>query len=206
MKLFNINNDFPLHLLSNWQISSKCKYDDMIKDALEKMNPPLKSNESIFEVGCGYGACLKLISDNYMGIKIAGSDYSKNAIDSIQQTFPKRQFYLHNMIQKHPIPNDSFDHVLSIGALAMYLYKPEVIIAIKELVRLTKPGGSIVITHFIEKDGLLEKKSIIEKVEKEFILRHQHYWNIENIIFFNMKDNVERYGFSCNKKYPLTTL
>ena len=200
LKLFNTNNDLPLYLLSNWQHSSKTKYDDMIKDTLNKINPPLRSNESIFEIGCGYGACLKFISDNYKGIKIAGSDYSKNAIDSIQQTFPKGQFYLQNMIQKHPIPDNNFDIVISIGAVAMYLYKPEIIITIKELVRLTKPGGSIIITHFTEKDGLLKQKSIIEKIEKEFILEYQDYWGIENIIFFDMKDNIDRYGFSCNKK------
>lgn len=54
------------------------------------------------------------------------------------------------MIDKHPLENNSQD-VISAGALGMYLYKNEMITAIKEAVRMTKPGGSLCFTHFLEK-------------------------------------------------------
>lgn len=71
------------------------------------------------------------------------------------------------MVDKHPLENNNQDHVISEGALGMYLYKNEMITAIKEAVRMTKPGGSLYFTHFLEKNGN-NNGSIVERVDKSF--------------------------------------
>ncbi len=81
----------------------------------------------------------------------------------------------------------------------MYLYKNEMLKAIKEAVRMTKPGGSLCFTHFIEEKGKY-RKSIIDKVNKSFWLKHKDQLGIENIRFFTIKHQGDRYGFVCNKK------
>jgi len=82
----------------------------------------------------------------------------------------------------------------------MYLYTNEMIIAIKEAVRMTKPGGSLCFTSFLEKKGN-NKGSIIDRVDKSFWISMQDHLNIENIHFGNVKHQGDRYYFTCNKSY-----
>ena len=92
-------------------------------------------------------------------ILVGGSDFSPNAIQVAKNMFKSDNFYCLNMIDKHPIPDNSIDHVISAGALGMYLKKEEMVLAIKEAVRMTKPGGSLCFTHFLEKNGRNNRKS-----------------------------------------------
>ena len=103
------------------------------------------------------------------------------------------------MVDKHPLENNSQDHVISAGALGMYLYKNEMITAIKEAVRMTKPGGSLCFTHFLEKNGN-NNGSIVERVDKSFWLEMQDELGIENIHFGTLKHQGDRYYFTCTKK------
>ena len=196
----SLKNDdsLPLNRLSGWEVSEKV-FNETIEDWMYKMNPPIKPGNSIFELGCGVGAVLKYINDNIENLTISGSDFSPNAIKKIKQVFPKSKFYCQNMKKKNDIPSNYYDHVISAGALGMYLYKDEMLIAIKEAVRMTKPGGSLCFTHFIEKNGSF-KGSIIQRVDKTYWLNKSDYLGIENIKFFTLKHQGDRYGFVCNKK------
>jgi ubiquinone/menaquinone biosynthesis C-methylase UbiE len=103
------------------------------------------------------------------------------------------------MVDKHPLENNSQDHVISAGALGMYLYKNEMITAIKEAVRMTKPGGSLCFTHFLEKNGD-NNGSIIDRVDKSFWIDMQDELGIKNIQFGTLKHQGDRYYFTCTKK------
>lgn len=192
------SNSVPLHQLSGWKNSEK-NFNETIDNWMYKMNPPIKSGNSIFELGCGVGAVLKYINNNIKNLTISGSDFSPNAIKKIKQIFPRGKFYCQDMKKKHNIPSNYFDHVISPGAIGMYLYKNEMLIAIKEAVRMTKPGGSLCFTHFIEENGR-KKGSIIQRVNKIYWLNKSDYLGIENIKFFTLKHEDDRYGFVCNKK------
>jgi ubiquinone/menaquinone biosynthesis C-methylase UbiE len=137
-------------------------------------------------------------------IILSGSDFSPNAIKIIKDIFNKRSdnFYCLNMIDKHPIPDNSMDHVISAGALGMYLTKNEMILAIKEAVRMTKPGGSLCFTHFLEENGS-NKGSIIDRVNKSFWISSKDELNIENIVFGELKHQGDRYFFTCNKNISI---
>ena len=195
-------HDKPLHVRSGWGYMSNNEFNDIIDDWLVKMNPPIKDGDSCFEMGCGVGAVLTHINNQYNNsLTLSGSDFSPNAIEVIKSVFDKTpdNFFVFNMINKHPIEDNSQDHVISAGALGMYLRKHEMIIAIKEAVRMTKPGGSLCFTHFLEHTGQ-NKGSIIDRVDKSFWISMQDELNIENIIFDNVKYQGDRYYFTCNKK------
>ena len=168
-----------------------------------KMNPPIKPGNKVFEMGCGTGAVLKYINNKIGDLSISGSDFSYNAIKKARQIFPKSKFYCQNMIKKHTIPSNSQDNVLSAGALAMYLYKDDMLTAIKEAIRITKPGSSLCFTHFIEENGNTIG-SIIQKVNKSYWINNSNYLGIENIKFFTLKHQGDRYGFVCNKKLNIS--
>ena len=71
----------------------------------------------------------------------------------------------------------------------LYLNKNEMLISIREAVRMTKPGGSLCFTHFIE----INKKSIQHRVNKSYWLTNSYYLGIENIKFFRLKHHGDRY-------------
>ena len=131
-------------------------------------------------------------------ILVGGSDFSPNAIQVAKNMFKSDNFYCLNMIDKHPIPDNSIDHVISAGALGMYLKKEEMVLAIKEAVRMTKPGGSLCFTHFLEKNGR-NKGSIIDRVDKSYWISSKDELGIDNIIFGRLKHQGDRYFFTCTK-------
>ena len=107
-------------------------------------------------LGCGTGAALLRIKSKFGVKKIGGSDLSEEAIYRVRQTFPqqKSQFHVISMTEKDvQIQDESQDVVLSLGAFAMYLYKDEMEIALKEALRMAKRGGRLCFTCFIEPNG-----------------------------------------------------
>ena len=81
---------------------------------LHKMNHPIKRNESVFEIGCWVGAVLTHISNTILpdkSIILGESDFSPNAIQAIKDVFKSDNFYCLNMIDTHPISDNSIDHV-----------------------------------------------------------------------------------------------
>ena len=182
------HNSTQLHKLSGWKQSEKL-FNETIYDWIIKMNPPIKPGNKVFEMGCGTGAVLKYINNKIGDLSISGSDFSSNAIKKARQIFPKSKFYCQNMIKKHTIPSNSQDHVISTGALAMYLNKDDMLTAMNEAIRITKPGSSLCFTHFIE----INKKSIQHRVNKSYWLTNSYYLGIENIKFFRLKHHGDRY-------------
>lgn len=72
--------------------------------------------------------------------KLAG-DIAENAINQVRKNFPKQSnnFFVLDMVKRNNNPDNFYDHVLSFGALAMYLPSTsEMKKAIKEAVGMTK--------------------------------------------------------------------
>lgn len=191
-----------LHHGSGWNYLSREQYKEMVLDGASKMNPSIKPCEKVFDMGVGVGAALKVISDNVGGLTLGGSDIADNAIVEARKTFPDqaKNFTVQDMTTKHAnIPDNYYDHVFSYGALAMYLRKSDMSKAIKEAVRMTKPGGSLLFTHFIAPGGK-PRVSIIEPVSVSFFYANAKEWGIENIEIHKMKHQGDRYQVTCKKQ------
>lgn len=187
--------------LSGWGIN-QYEYDDVINHCISKMNPKISKDSSLFELGCGTGKSLEHISNQIKLSKVGGSDIFKNPLDLAKKIYPqfKHLFNVQKMQDKHKhINNNSFDHVVSFGALAMYLTKEEIKLAMIEAVRITRPGGSLCITHFIEPNGK-GRGSILEPIYKSELLEMLNSINVENIKIFKLKHQDYRYFVVFNKK------
>ena len=192
-----------LHFGSAWRYLTEKEFKEIILDGISKMDPKINKHEKIFELGTGVGAALKVI-ENYIGtdqLEIGGSDIAENAITQVKKNFPKQsdQFFIWDMTQKSNIPENYYDHVLSFGALAMYLPKNQIKKAIKEAVRITKPGGSLLFTNFIAPDGK-NIGSIVSPVEQSFFEENAKEWGIENIKIYGMKHQGDRYQVTFKKQ------
>lgn len=191
-----------LHHCSAWRYLSTAEFDELIYDGVDKLEPKIHSGEKVFELGTGVGAVFKSLSKHYNHLTIGGNDLSKNAIEKAKSIFPnqaERFFVADMMVPNSDIPDNYFDHVLSFGALGMYLTKPQMLQAAKEAIRITKPGGSLLFTSFIRPGGK-RVGSIIEAVESSFWTDHAHELGIENVKVYPMKYQGDRYQIVFRKK------
>ena len=193
--------DIPLHAASGWGYMSEEEYNNMVYHVLNKMS--IKDTDSVFELGCGVGAVLQLIKSAYgERVTIGGSDLSVQAIAKIQKVFPvdATNFFVASMEEKNEhIMDNAKDHVISFGALAMYLYKEGMLKALEEAIRIAKPGGHLCFTHFIEPNGKL-KGSILEPIEKSFWPLIANQYSLENLIIEQMLYQKDRYFVCFSKK------
>lgn len=101
---------------------------------LEKMfegeNP-----KSVFEIGVGGGGLLKDVSDHFGCTDVGGIDISRVRMQNLTNTFPGKEFLVHDLNDPWPVPDNSFDIVFSVGVL-MYIFEP--IPVIQEMLRVAK--------------------------------------------------------------------
>lgn len=197
-------NPEKLHDGSAWNYLTTEEFKEIVLDGVSKMDPKIKNHEKIFELGVGVGAALKVIKDDLgdFQLEMGGSDIAENAIDQVKKIFPDQadNFFVGDMIENHSnIPDNYYDHVVSFGALAMYLTENQMKKAIKEAVRITKPGGSLLFSHFIAPGG--EKiGSIVTKIEPSFFEMNAKEWGVDNIKIYQMKHQGDRFQVALRKQ------
>eukprot|EP00960_Hanusia_phi_P011787 344145-Hanusia_phi.AAC.1 len=105
---------------------------------------PVEGNETLFENACGVGTSLEIVALWFPGLKLAGSDLQIPCIDVIQRLMPQGHFCASDCSKLSWIPAESFDIVLCLAVIA-HLDDREREITILENIRITKPGGWIII-------------------------------------------------------------
>jgi len=78
-----------LHKLSAWAYLSKSQFSEIVLNATLKMSPPIKRGSSVFELGCGVGAALKVLAQ-WRPVEIAGCDTSAAALKVAAAHFAQR--------------------------------------------------------------------------------------------------------------------
>jgi len=107
--------------------------------AVERMTASLPIG-SVLDVGCGTGDFAQLFDPartRYLGI-----DISEKMIAECRRLFPTHEFRVADG-DSIDAADASLDLVLSIGVLE---YLPDPVSHLKELARITKPGGNIIVT------------------------------------------------------------
>lgn len=107
-----------------------------------KMLEGLKEGK-VLDIGCGPGIMVEHLVNK--GIEFYGVDLSKKMIEQCKQNFrhiPSAHFSV-GRIEKIEFPDSFFDVVICMGVVE-YIKNDKV--AIKEMVRVVKPGGVIIIT------------------------------------------------------------
>lgn len=105
--------------------------------AVERMIAPLRVSSAV-DVGCGTGDYAQLFDPER--VRYFGVDISEKMVAECKRLFPKHRFAVADG-DNIEAPDNSVDLVLSIGVLE---YLPDPVGHLKELARVTRPGGSIV--------------------------------------------------------------
>jgi len=123
-----------------------------------------KKNSSLLDVGCGSGILIKYLLDDNRGMKLFGLDITPKMVEVAKRKFandPNVEITLGSAI-KMPYKDNSFDYVTCASS---FHHHPNPLQSAKEMVRVLKPGGKLLILDMCI-EGLLRK--ILFKVENVY--------------------------------------
>lgn len=111
----------------------------------------IKANSTVLELGCGVGASLqRLVETRRISPKVHGIDFSSTAISAARTALPAGTFIKGDIAGRLPFADNSMDHVVSFGAVGMYLTHKEMAHVVREASRVVRPGGTVLFTQFVE--------------------------------------------------------
>ena len=115
----------------------------------------IAQNQFVLDLGCGDGTTA--IPAAKLGAKVLGVDIARNLVDAgnvraKREGLSNLSFKQGDACNLEGVPEKSFDHVISIFG-AMFAPKPDDVA--REMVRVTKPGGRIVMGNWIPGDPTL---------------------------------------------------
>jgi ubiquinone/menaquinone biosynthesis C-methylase UbiE len=115
----------------------------------------IKQGQKILDLGCGDGTTA--IPEAKLGAEVLGVDIARNLVEAGNRRAKEMgltncQFQQGDACKLEGIPDKSFDYVVSIFG-AMFAPKPHDVA--KEMVRVTKPGGKLVMGNWIPNDPTL---------------------------------------------------
>ena len=151
-------------------------------------------DSEVLDIACGTGlTSLALIKHGFS--KIDGIDASKEMLDKAHLKGIFRSLKKGSIIETESLdcPENSYDAIVCCGAIAKNSIHPEY--ALREFIRITKPGGIIVYTvndmknelNFMETHGRLLNESKIK------------LYLIEKIYYYKVKEN-DTYCYLCVAK------
>ncbi len=118
------------------------------KDSLILKNLHLDNDKSLLEIGCGVGAVLGILGQEYPGLTLTGIELEplqfQLADDYLEELGLKNVNLQQGNINKLPWDDNHFDYVYGIWILE---HIKEPIFALKEVYRVLKPGGQIILTE-----------------------------------------------------------
>ncbi|MEK7624008.1 MAG: class I SAM-dependent methyltransferase [Patescibacteria group bacterium] len=139
------------------------KYKKKVLAALQ-----ITSGMAVADIGCGTGVFLAIAKENYPDARFIGLDPDKEALRIAERRLKKSGHaveLMHAFAESLPLPDQSVD--ICVSSLAFH-HMPDDIKekAIKEIHRVLKPGGTVVIADFGASHSTFFRKALFfEKVE-----------------------------------------
>lgn len=103
----------------------------------------LQPGQSLFDAGCGSGVVCVLAANR--GFDVTGLDASSAFIEVARQRCPSGRFAVGDLSERLPFADESFDGAMFSNSLQ---FVPNAADALREAVRVVKPGGRIVVAVF----------------------------------------------------------
>ncbi|XP_031557253.1 uncharacterized protein LOC116293896 [Actinia tenebrosa] len=188
-----------------------------------------ENGHSIFDNGCGCGAFLSAFNQTYENVKLGGLDLSTGAIKFAREIFPdmKDNFKVGTVEDLSFVQDASYDHSMTFFTFP-YVSPEKQCKAVKEMLRVVKPGGSLYIGHNLESDckdkthiGIFtlplcfwNEKCLKDQddVKEIYYVKERDLFGIskycpeKSAVFVYKKEAVKvpehSNSYTCNSKYP----
>ena len=140
------SRDYFETIAGNWESMRKSYFDDRVTSlAIEKLLP---CDLVLADVGCGTGSLTFELAR--FSRKVVGFDLSREMLRRARRSAKEREFsnveFRYGDAAKLPVKANQFDGVFCVMVLH-FLDEPEK--AIKELCRVTRPGGSVIVVDLV---------------------------------------------------------
>ncbi|WKD24685.1 class I SAM-dependent methyltransferase [Pseudoalteromonas sp. KG3] len=140
-------------------------------DVEKKLSFSVKGN-NVLDVGCGNGLLLSKLLSNCTGC--SGVDYSEVMIEEAKKLLPMGCFY-QSEANNLPFEKHQFDRVLSYSIFHYFPSYDYALSVIKEMIRVCKPGGVILIGDVLDSQFEKEIKATSNlEYEKTIPLIHRY--------------------------------
>ena len=111
---------------------------------------------AVLDYGCGQGAWLPVLREVFGGADVSGIDISRAAIDKARSRFPSARFDVFDG-GRAPFDDASFDLVFSFHVVE---HVDDVENTVRDMVRLTRPGGHVVVITPCANAGSWEERLV----------------------------------------------
>lgn len=184
----------------DWATYQEFSFLPLWRDALQAVHaqPGMK----ILDAGCGAGgACVEA---NELGCEIVGVDASSALLDIARKRVPTGMFDEADL-ESLPFGDSEFDAVIAVNSV---LYAADIAQAMKELARVIRPHGRVVITNW-GKPEVCEVKDVLDAVVGILPFKPPHgpFWlsesgKIEGLLREAGLTLVQRGESQCDFTYP----
>ncbi len=121
----------------------------------------IKENDHILDAGCGGGEAIKLLANHSLTGLICGIDHSlemiKLSFETTKDLINTKNIQIYQAsISKLPFPSNTFNLVT---AFETYAFWPDTLNDFKEVRRVLKPGGKLLLVHSAYKHKLFEERN-----------------------------------------------
>ncbi|WP_372790331.1 class I SAM-dependent methyltransferase [Paraconexibacter sp.] len=151
------------------------------------------SGDDVLDIACGTGNAAAVAADR--GARVTGVDPAARLLDVARGRVPDGTFLVGDGAAL-PLPDDTFDVTLSVFGV---IFVPDATAAVSEAVRVTRPGGRIVITSWVPEGAIAGAGQIVRRALTERMPADERASTTEPVAWGDpafLREAFERHGAS----------
>ncbi len=168
-----------------------------IKYILDILNEDF--SKKVLDIGAGTGA-YSIYLDN-LGYDVTAVELVEHNIEIFKRKKSNVDIHQGNALDLSIFPDHSFDVTLLFGPMYHLLKEEEKINALEEAKRVTKKGGHILISYYMNDYAIITygfiKQHILESIENKQVDENYHMLNLEDDLYSMVRiEDIDRFNLS----------
>ena len=164
------------------QFSDEIEQKPFDRKMLEWLAEKVEGTAPICDMGCGPGQLARYL--HRLGINACGVDLSLEMVRQAKRLNPEIPFQQGNMLALSSVADEAYGGIAAFYSI-IHIPRPSVVDALRELKRVLRPGGTLLITFHIGQETIHKDEWWGKQVSVDF-----HFYETEE-----MKAHLRKAGF-----------